>query len=314
MKVFYRKKWFVVTGLVVLLIIVYFLPIPIQQSAAVTIHAPYEKTLERITSLNRWKAWWPDSAGAGVKGDTVFYTPDAEYRLDRKEILGLVLTERNKSVYHLLTVTPANYDTTSTLQWKKVCYLRTAVSDKIRAFFGSRNYTVQELLQRIKENLEDPLKYYGFAIRIEPVEDTFVLVKNLYCTKANLNSSIQEMYSALQQYLDVVHYTGRAEKMLHVDSSGRDSVRVMAGFSIAKLLAVKLPLQMMTMPKAHIVTGDYEGNYRNIFQIHEAINAYMKDHNIGMVAVVYEKMLTDPHTAQDSMHVKVKVYHPSMLP
>lgn len=313
MKVF-RKKRMIGIGLVVLLIIVYFLPIPVSQSASVVVHGPYEKALERIITLNRWKTWWPDSANASVKGDTIFHTPETDYRLDRKEVLGLVLTERNKSVYNLVSVTPADYDTVCTLHWKKVSYLRTALSDKIRSFFNSRNYTMQELLQHIKENLEDPLKYYGFAISIEPIKDTFMLVKNIYCTKANLQNCIRNIYSLLRQHLDSVHYNDRVERMLYIDSAYRDSVMVMAGFSITKRVDAQPPLRMMTMPKAHIVVGDYEGDYKNIQLIHTAIKAYMKDHDIEPVAVEYEKMVSDPRTSQDSMHVKVRVYHPSLLP
>ena len=170
------------------------------------------------------------------------------------------------------------------------------------------------MLQRVKESMEDPVKYYGFPIRVEPVEDTFILVKSSYAGKAMVQSRIGEIYTSLHQYLDSIHYTGRAEKMFHVDSLSRDSVQVMAGLSLEKRIAVKPPFRLMTMPRAHIVVGDYEGDYNNIYRIHQAVIAYMKDHNIMPVAIVYEKMLSDPHTAEDSLHVRVKVYHPPMIP
>lgn len=297
-----------------MLIVVYFLPIPVSGTDELVIHAPYEKTWGQISSLQRWRAWWPDTAGVGVNGDTIFRTPTAAYQLRNKQTLQLVLAERDKPVYHLLTVIPQGNDTSCTLQWKKISYLRTAVSDKIGGLFGNHPYGPAQLLQRIKESMEDPVKYYGFPIGVVPVEDTFVLVKDGYAVKSGLQSRLQELYASLQQHLDSVGYTGRAEKMFHVDSLGGDSVQVMAGLSLTKPVAVKPPFRLMTMPKAHIVVGEYEGAYKNIFRIHQAMINYMKDHNIMPVAVAYEKMLREPRTAQDSEHVRMKVYYPPMIP
>lgn len=309
-----RSKRFLLVIVIVILIITCFLPIPVSQTSEVTIHAQFQKTLDQVSSLQRWKAWWPDTGGISVTGDTVFRTPETEYRLRSKQSLGLVLAQPARSVYHVLTVSPAGYDTVCTLQWKRLSYLRTAITDGIGSLFNNRSYTPGQLLQRVKESMEDPVKYYGFPIRVEPVEDTFILVKNSYATKATVQSRIRESYTSLHQYLDSIRYTGRAEKMFHVDSVSRDSVRVMAGLSLAKRIAVKPPFRLMTMPRAHIVVGDYEGDYKNIYRIHQAVSTYMKDHNIMPVAVVYEKMLSDPRTAQDSLHVRVKVYHPPMIP
>ena len=297
------------------MVIVFFLPIPVSHTTSVTIRAPFEKVLAQVSSLERWKRWWPEPSGVQVIGDTNFHTPRTEYRIDRKQSLGLVLTQDNKSVYHLLTVTPGAGDSSCTLDWKEIAYLRTAVTARIKSFFNrGDNYTPAALTQHIRESTEVPLKYYGFRITIEPVEDTLVLVQQIYCTKENVNRSIEQIYTTVQQYLDALHYTGRAERMFFVDSVRSDSVRVMAGFSITKRIPLKAPFQMMTMPKAHIVTGEYEGDYRNIGSIHAAMNEYMKDHNITPVAVVYEKLLTQPRTREDSMHVKARVYYPSFIP
>lgn len=308
------RKGFLLIGIVVLLIVVYFLPIPVSQTDEVVIHAPFEKTWGQISSLQRWKGWWPDTAGIFIKGDTVFHSPAVEYQLRNKRALQLALVQQNQSVYHILTVIPEGNNTSCILQWKKISYLRTAVFDKIRALFGNLLYAPAQLLRQVKESMEDPVKYYGFPISVVPVEDTFVLVKGGYAVKAGLQSRLLELYTSLQQYLDSIRYTGRAEKMFHVDSLGGDSVQVMAGLSLAKPVKAVPPFRLMTMPRAHIVVGEYEGNYQEIYRVHQAMSNYMKDHNIMPVAMVYEKMLSEPRTAQDSLHVKVRVYHPPMIP
>lgn len=309
-----RRKWILLAGIVGALIIIYFLPIPVTQTDSVAIQAPYEKTWGQISSLQQWRNWWPDTVGINIMGDTVFNTPRSSYYLRNKQTLHLVLEQPGIPVYHVLTVIPGASNTLCTLQWEKISYLRRAVSDKISALFGSNPYAPAQLLEQVKESMEDPVKYYGFPIRVEPVEDTFVLVKHGLATKATIPARVRELYGSLQQHLDSLHYTGRAEKMFHVDSLRGDTVEVMAGLSLAKPVEANAPFRLMTMPRAHIVVGEYEGNYRDIYRIHQAMVNYMKDHNIAPVAVVYEKMLSDPHTAQDSLRVRVKVYHPPMIP
>lgn len=310
----HRRKWFLLAILPLLLIIVFFLPIPVSQTSEVTIHASFQKTLEQVSVLSRWKFWWPDTAGVSVAGDTIFRTGDTEYRLRSKQTLGLVLAQPNQTVYHILTVIPTGSDTTCTLQWKKLSYLRTALPDKISSLFGDHAYAPVRLLQRVKESMEDPVKYYGFPIRVAPVEDSIVLVKNAYASKAALRHQLQESYASLQRYLDSVNYKGRAEKMFYVDSISADSVQVMAGISLAKWVDAKPPFRLMTMPPAHIVVGEYTGDYKNMYVVHQAVSSFMKDHNIMPAAVPYEKMLSDPRTAQDSTHVRMKVYYPPMIP
>ena len=309
-----RKRIYFLIGFFLLSVLVYFLPIPVTQTARVTIRMPYLKTFEQISSLENWKRWWPDSTAVMVKGDTIFANGRTAYILNEKKMLSLVFKEDYRLVYHVLTVVPATYDSVSTVQWKKLSYLRTAVDDQLGGWFGRHKYSPDDLLQSLKKTLEDPVRYYGFPISVGPVEDTFVLVKSTFTTRSRLQESILNTYRFLHSYLDSVHYTGRAERMLYMDSSRADSVEVIAGFSITKLLNVQLPLRVMTMPKAHIVIGEYEGDYRNIGAIHRAIQNFMLDHRISAVAIEYEKMLSNPRTAQDSQHVRVKVYHPSYIP
>ncbi len=310
----HRTKRLLIAGVILLLIIVYFLPIPVTTTADITIRLPYAKTLEQVNHLEQWQYWWPDSERGEVIGDTLFRAGNTEYRLDSKELLSIVVTERNKSVYDVVTVIPATYDSVSTVQWKKLSYLKTAVNDCLAAVFGRHAYRPSELLQALKSRLEDPMKYYGFRISVEPIVDTFVLVKNTMVPKDSLQAGVVRTYTLLRRYLDSVHYTGRAERMMYVDSSHPDSVEVIAGYSITRFLEVKSPMRIMTMPKAHIVVGEYEGDYKNIGAIHKAIEAFMQDHRISAVAIEYEKMLSYPRTAKDSMHVRVKVYHPSYIP
>lgn len=307
-------KWKIVAGCIALAVVIYFLPIPVTQSKSVVVHAHYDKVLGQINNLNAWKNWWPATGThIAVFHDTLLQIDGTMYTLKERQPLSIMISQNNRPLYHILSVVPSAADTLTTVSWKTLSYLRTAVNQTVSSLFVSQPYSPKNLLQRLKSHIEDPVKYYGFVIREERVEDTIILVTNTACTKAMIPGCLRKTFAALRQQLQEAHYQGRAVPMFHVDSTGEDSVHIMAGFSITQNIAVHKPYRMMSMPRAHIVAGYYDGDYANIGRLHDAILLYMKEKKIGMVAVPYEKILSDPQTATDSLRVKAKVYHPAML-
>ena len=307
-------KWKLVAGCIVLAVVIYFLPIPVTQTKSVVVHAHYDKVLGQINNVNAWKNWWPATAGAATTvNDTSLQIHGITYTLKERQPLSIVVAQNNQRVYHVVSVLPSPADTLTTVSWKTLSYLRTAVNQMAASLFFIQPYSPKNLLQRLKSQIDDPVKYYGFVIREERVEDTIILVTNTACTKAMIPGCLRKTFATLQQQLQQAHYQGRAVPMFHVDSTGGDSVHIMAGFSISQNIIVHKPYRMMSMPRAHIVVGYYDGDYANIGRLHEAILLYMKEKKIGMVAVPYEKVLSNPQTATDSVRVKAKVYHPAML-
>jgi effector-binding domain-containing protein len=306
-----KYKWIIAS--IILIAIVYFLPIPVSQSHTVSVDLSFDKLLYQVNDLKHWKAWWPDSTSQTI-GDTVFKTSSSTYVLKRKDPLRITLSQDNNSILNFISVEPNGDNSTAILRWKQVSYIKTAINQKFKLLIGKERHSIDELLKQIKDHVEDPVKYYGFNIRIEPVIDTFVLVKRQQCLKENIPSCLRELFASLQGQLDKAYYRGRAEKMFFVDSSRTDSIVIIAGISIERRLDILSPFEIKTMPKAHIVVGDYEGDYKHIDLIHKAMVRYMSDHHISAVAVPYEKINVIPQTRQDSLHVKVKVYYPPYLP
>lgn len=308
------KRKIIAACIVALLVLLYFLPITITQNSSLTVHASYDKIMNELNTATAWERWWPDSAHTTAVNDTLLQSGSNQFSLQQHTPLGVIIAQNSKQAFHSVTVAPNSNNTAATLSWKKVRYLRTAVQEALKIWFGGASYSAATLAQGLKRHIEDPLQYYGFAIQIEPVSDTFILTQRLTCHKSEVSAVLKKTFAALEQQLAQQQYRGKAEQMFFVDSTDADSTFVMAGISIEKDVAAPAPFRMMDMPKAHIVTGYFEGAYKNIGKLHQAMDRYMQDHKIAPVAVPYEKVLTPLATAQDSQHVKVKAFHPSLIP
>jgi hypothetical protein len=311
---FAMKRKIIAGCIIALFILLYFLPITITQNSSLTVHASYDKIMTGLNAATAWKKWWPDSAHTTAVNDTLLQCGSNRFSLQQHTPLSVIITQNGQQAFHAVTVAPNSNNTASTLSWKKVRYLRTAVQETLKSWFGDASYSAATLVQSLKTYIEDPVKYYGFAIQVEPVSDTFILTQKQVCHKSEVPTVLKRTFAALKQQLMQQQYKGKAEPMFFVDSTYADSTFVMAGISIDKDMAAPAPFRMMDMPKAHIVTGHFEGAYKNIGQLHKAMDRYMQDNKISPVAVPYEKVLTPLTTAQDSQHVKVKAFHPSLLP
>jgi effector-binding domain-containing protein len=65
------------------------------------------------------------------------------------------------------------------------------------------------------------------------------------------------------------------------------------------------------MPRmGRMLVGKFEGDYKNIKLLYNSVERYIADKHLKKVAMPYEKYLTDPHTPQDSLRMKVEVYFP----
>ncbi|TDH29317.1 hypothetical protein EXU57_04435 [Segetibacter sp. 3557_3] len=296
----------------IILVIIYFLPIPVSQTRSIIIEGSYEKVQYLLNDLHHWRIWWPDPAAIKSIDNTLLVTIQDRYVLQRKEALGLQLSNNKQGILHTISVHPLNEATTA-VSWQVNSSFRNLAGEKLGAFFGTRT-SIQSCLNSLKSHVEDPDKYYGYNIRVVPVEDTLIVVNRMACSKPAISSCLRALSGALQRALTTAGYTGKAEKMFYVDSSRNDTTFVMAGLSIEKRVLVRPPIEMMKMPKAHIVVGEYEGDYVHVGRIHQAMLRYMKDHNISQVAVPYEKFMVEPRNAMDSQHVKLKVYYPPYIP
>jgi effector-binding domain-containing protein len=68
-------------------------------------------------------------------------------------------------------------------------------------------------------------------------------------------------------------------------------------------------LSVLEMPSGgKILTGYYEGDYEGFKKLYAAMDRYVGDKGLKLIAVPYERYLTDPRSIQDSLHMKIGIY------
>jgi effector-binding domain-containing protein len=70
-------------------------------------------------------------------------------------------------------------------------------------------------------------------------------------------------------------------------------------------------IKYLRMPRVgRMLVGKYEGDYKNIRQLYHSMEKYLGDKHLKKAALPYEKYFTDPHSATDSLHMKIELYYP----
>jgi effector-binding domain-containing protein len=59
-----------------------------------------------------------------------------------------------------------------------------------------------------------------------------------------------------------------------------------------------------------MLIGYYQGDYAGLKKLYVAMDNYVFDKHLHIIASPYEKYFTNPQSAQDSMHMKIELHYP----
>jgi effector-binding domain-containing protein len=59
-----------------------------------------------------------------------------------------------------------------------------------------------------------------------------------------------------------------------------------------------------------LLVGFYEGSYTGLKKLYTAMNRYIVDKQLEIIAAPYERFLTNPVSSYDSLHMKIELCYP----
>ncbi len=314
-----RKILFIIFSLLV--IVTGFLiwkPVRLEIKKEISVNEPVEYAGCPFTDLRQWKNWnvefsTLDSArmrysdrSSGVNaslrsGDNIYTITETNpvYVQVRADLGGT-------KEYHFIQAVSDSLDRTTRVVWIR--------SLPLFGWLRERFFTGKEMdqsLRNLKYIIEDSLRLYGFPISIETVKDTLVVTKVASCAKKDKIVSLGRMYHSIFEYAKKKDVPLSNCRMANFSLSGRDSIRISAGIPTTKKGFSDQQISILEMPShGRMLVGHYEGPYSGLGRLYAAMERYSRDKRLLKVAMVYEKYLTDPKTAEDSLHMRIEIYFP----
>jgi effector-binding domain-containing protein len=314
-----RKILFIIFSLLVIVTgFLFWMPVRFEIKKEISVNEPVEYAGSTFTDLRQWKNWnvefrtldssrmrYSDrSSGVNASlrsGDNIYTITETNpaYVLVRADHGG---TEE----YHFIQAVSDSLDKTTRVVWIRSLPLIGWLREK---FFTGKE--MDQSLKNLKYIIEDSLRLYEFPISIETVKDTLVVTKVASCANKDKIVSLRHMYQNIFEYAKKKDVPLSNCRMANFSLSGRDSIRISAGIPTTKKGFSDQQISVLEMPShGRMLVGHYEGPYSGLGRLYVAMERYLRDKRLLKVAMVYEKYLTDPKTAEDSLHMRIEIYFP----
>ncbi len=321
-----KKILFTLSGLVVLALIVAFF-IPSVQKNQVFI----SNTLDNIVASTmkpaswiKWDssvrvAWQKDSTSCNFRADAVHHVlllniPGKEIKVTQINYL-LYQLEETKGSQHavfIFSIVPfvgngqstsfhnarINYDQDSRLLYKILPFLKP----------GS---FADETVSGLKSYLDDPARFYGIPIQFKNPADTIFLTQEKTVTsKQDIFKTLPYLFKELDSFALAHHQEPIGRKNISFEFLPGDTTKIVAGIHIKQPIEGDYLVKCKQLPGNQVlVSGVYEGAFRDRFAAYRAMEKYLYDHQLLTVSADFERYLS-PLPVSDSSIIKIELIYP----
>lgn len=312
-----KRAFFIILIIALALVPTFF--VLIEQSNEIRIENNFFNVLEQLNYPSNWIKWQPsllkvsskDSASCRIKDDAAnkafsIETSDRLFFVKKITPLNFKVEEKikkNTSVYEITVVS-----TTLPNRTNIVITSRISLFDYI--FHNNKKTAADNTAVNLKSFLENSLAYYGYAIRIENVVDTTVVVTKKIVLTQKRQEHLLGMYNDLAIFIRANHLVIMQPKIASFKIISTDSTEIMAGIPVNKTARSTSYIECLKMPKGRMLVGEYKGSYTNSAGLSNAMEKYIRDHMMVSVAVAYEKYLDNTIPASDTSVIRLKMYYP----
>jgi len=318
-----KRKFVAIASIFVILIFcfLFFAPIEFGIKKQISIKASIIDVTKQVTDLRNWPHW----NIALKKQDTSLFQfskitnntnsflrfNNRQYTIVQQNGAFVIVKENNENarpVYHSLYAFPDSLGTSTNILWVKNVSPFAWIKEKLNS-----SGEIEADLTSLKNFMEDPNQYYGFPLRIQFIPDSFIITKNAVTSKNNQTKTLAKLYSSILEFAAAnnIQINPNSPRIANYYNLNNDSVKITAGIPANKKAPEKNNISYMKIPpRGKALVGYYEGDYARIKKIHIAMNQYLADKHLQPIAAPYEKYLTNPQSAQDSLHMKIEIYYP----
>jgi hypothetical protein len=303
-----KKKLVIIsTGIFTLLLAwLFFGPPHFDAAQQLTIGLPIDQVSPQITDTRNWSHWFGDLKNID---SSCFYCNGSRYTILNQRPARIVVKEESDEgkIYHFFSVSSDSFGRATRISWVKAYTPFYWIKYKLDP--SSRK---DSALHSLKTYLEDPLRYYGFRMYILPVTDTLVITKKAITSINDRIKTLSRLYNNLREYASSndILLDENQPRMAYFKPVGKDSILIWAGLPSDKKTLPGNGVESLALPKkGRMLVGLYEGPYDGLEKLYSSMDKYVRDRNFSRVPAQFEKYLTNPASAADSLHMKIEVHY-----
>ncbi len=302
--------------LIVLTGLVFLLPIRYPTSRQVRVALPINEVSPEFTQFRNWVKWFPglqSASGTDIAlsgSDSILNAPGLYLQMVNSgpDYINLKEHEGTQSRYHSIRLFADSFGFATNVKWTEYELLPGWLASHLL-----QRSSVDRNIFALKAFADDPSRFFGFKIKIMPVQDTLVMTMNTISHKKDALKSLAGLYEEMHDFLEKNH--------THADDSryplggfqrhGNDSMVVMAGLPVRQKIVSGNNIKYLEMPAGgKMLVGEYEGRYSRIRELYKAMDRYKLIRNLVPVASPFERYIISPLNGADSLHVKIELFYP----
>lgn len=285
-----------------------YIPSTISINGSVVVITAERHTAEFLTTNAGWKAWWP---GEKSKDEKTYRYRGNTYKLTNLSNSGpsLVSLGNNKPI----NITFIGVDKESTrVTWTSTLTTSSNPLKRIKQYEEIAGLTknLDELLQRLKQFLDDDKNVYHIRVKVQKVKDSVILTTNTVLKQRPDMQQVYKLIAILKQQVEQRHGVETGPPMLNVHQSGINEFEVMVGIPISKSIKTDGQASIHKMVLGNILVAEVKGGLNTVQSAINSLDTYRKDHSLVSPAMPYQSLITNRLTERDTAKWITKIYCP----
>lgn len=175
--------------------------------------------------------------------------------------------------------------------------------------FLHRSPTPPTILGELRAYLEDPLKFYGFVMRIDTVKEKRFITRKEYLPTGKVLAHLPAVFQTIDRFI-AQQPAVPGHRNISFGKVEPDGVELLAGINIDHEVSGNDSLHYMEFPNGQIeLVGHFQGAFRDRTSAYRAMEKYLLDHELIQNGAPYEKYLS-PLPSSDSGFVNITLHYP----
>ncbi|MEP6613878.1 MAG: hypothetical protein ABJA76_18375, partial [Mucilaginibacter sp.] len=241
-----------------------YIPSTISANGSMVVITAERHTADFLTTYAGWKAWWP---GEKSKDEKTYRYRGNTYRLTRLNNSGASLVSVSNNTPVNANITFIGVDKESTrVTWTSTLITSSNPLKRIKQYEEIAGLTknLDELLQRLKQFLDDDKNVYHIGVKVQKVKDSVILTTNTVLKQTPDVQQVYKLIAALKQQVEQQHGVETSPPMLNVHQSGINEFEVMVGIPISKSIKTDGQASIHKMVLGNILVAEVKGGLNTV--------------------------------------------------
>jgi effector-binding domain-containing protein len=168
-------------------------------------------------------------------------------------------------------------------------------------------------MDAFSDYMKNPVRVYGYDIREILVTDTSFLFASRTVPEEKFTAETKSLFDMLILEASKRNAGYNGVRIFHSQLNGDGTISLFAGVGVTKMVFTSETdiVSFKIMPaKKKLLVADYEGPYKDIHKVYEAMELYKGDNKRISMAIPFEKYISDGYGFADTQVVKMRVSFP----